>query len=260
MEEEWTRSIDHLRDMARQNEESLVRNKRLTSVLSVPNRELIDGIEHVVPALDERRASWAKDQEFQRRLLDERFCRIDQSREDVVHFQDIGMNSTEDEEHERRVTAAASARMLKRRGKGNKAPKVLGVLELLRVETGGAVSTLVSAPPPDLLQHKKKPKLHDGKAAEALTRLKQRRNEEFIEAKVRREREAAEALVRKEEEERLLHEEEEARRNNTVKSRAARAAAAMAKMRKVGREVAMGRKVATAVQDNSAEAIAARGG
>ena len=258
VEEEWTRSIDHLRDMARQNEESLVRNKRLTSVLSVPNRELIDGIEHVVPALDERRASWAKDQEFQRRLLDERFCRIDQSREDVVHFQDIGMNSTEDEEHERRVTAAASARMLKRRGKGNKAPKVLGVLELLRVETGGAVSTLVSAPPPDLLQHKKKPKLHDGKAAEALTRLKQRRNEEFIEAKVRREREAAEALVRKEEEERLLHEEEEARRNNTVKSRAARAAAAMAKMRKVGREVAMGRKVATAVQDNSAEAIAAR--
>ena len=258
VEEEWTRSIDHLRDMARQNEESLMRNKRLTSVLSVPNRELIDGIEHVVPALVERRASWAKDQEFQRRLLDERFCRIDQSREDVVHFQDIGMNSTEDEEHERRVAAAAAARMLKRRGKGNKAPKVLGVLELLRVKTGGAVSTLVSAPPPDLLQHKKKPKLHDGKAAEALTRLKQRRNEEFIEAKVRREREAAEALVRKEEEERLLHEEEEARRNNTLKSRAARAAAAMAKMRKVGREVAMGRKVATAVQDNSAEAIAAR--
>ena len=52
VEEEWTRSIDHLRDMARQNEESLVRNKRLTSVLSVPNRELIDGIEHVVTALD----------------------------------------------------------------------------------------------------------------------------------------------------------------------------------------------------------------
>ena len=124
VEEEWTRSIDHLRDMAHQNEESLMRNKRLTSVLSVPNRELIDGIEHVVPALDERRASWAKDQEFQRRLLDERFCRIDQSREDVVHFQDIGMNSTEDEEHERRVASAAAARMLKRRGKGNKAPKV----------------------------------------------------------------------------------------------------------------------------------------
>ena len=95
VEEEWTRSIDHLRDMAHQNEESLMRNKRLTSVLSVPNRELIDGIEHVVPALDERRASWAKDQEFQRRLLDERCCRIDQSREDVVHFQDIGMNWTQ---------------------------------------------------------------------------------------------------------------------------------------------------------------------
>ena len=258
VEEEWLRSVDHLRDMARQNEESLLKNKRLTSVLSVPNRELIDGIEHVVPALDERRAAWAKDIAFQRRLLDERFSRIDQSREDVVHFQDIGMNSTEDEEHERRVEAAAAARMLKRRGKGNKAPKVLGVLELLRVKTGGGASTSVLAPPPDLLQHKKKPKLHDGKAAEALTRMKQRRNEEFIEAKVCREREAAEALVRKEEGERLSHEEEEARRNNTVKSRAARAAAAMAKMRKVGREVAMGRKVATAVQDNSAEASAAR--
>jgi hypothetical protein len=273
IEERMGSSVAHLREMARENDVQLEHHRRLHAHFSDINTAVRDGYEHVVPALDQRRAKFAKDYEFRQRVVDERYDLISSSRGDpeAVPFTALGMDAGSPE---RERKAAAKKKM------HSALAKLKGVNNVLAALGGGGGNNAndggggtsggggllgmlrrANAPPPkevsnvkakDLMgkTRKKESSFHDGKASAALARVQERRDGEAARAAARAAREEA---VRREKmaEARKVREEEEALKMG--KSRAV-----LSKMRKAGSAVVMGSRVGTAIDDNSTEATAAR--
>ena len=92
VENQWRASATHLRDMARQNEETLARHKDLVAGLADLNstRVLREAHRRVVPEIDARRGKFEREKANSMKAIEERFERIGASYQDAVPFADMG--------------------------------------------------------------------------------------------------------------------------------------------------------------------------
>lgn len=246
--------------MARTNEEQLHHHRRIMSNFTDVNSVVRDAYRHVVPALDERRAKFEREKAFRQRTLDVRYNRIGSSRSEAVPFRELGADDASFE-RERKDATKKKMQSAVSKLKGGKVPGAVGRKDA----TTGVLGMLkqANAPPPkqlsdvrskDLLgrTRKKEALFHDGKAAAALARVQDQREDEAARREAARLRDEMTAREKAAEERRMKEEEEEAGRPG------ARSRAVLRKMRNAGAAVMMGSRVATAIEDKSAEAVAAR--
>ena len=271
VENQWRASATHLRDMARQNEETLARHKDLVAGLADLNstRVLREAHRRVVPEIDARRGKFEREKANSMKAIEERFERIGASYQDAVPFADMGTGPNARRAGRGETTSRARNDILLAprplRDKTNRAdedddpstsPRIGGVLGMLRLADEEARSMRA-----DAMQRERDREVevralrfHDGKAAAALRRARENHS-------TRVEAEARERMRADEEMKAFLEAEE---RSRAMKAQDALAVISRATRemlcgeRSVGVAVRMGTKVSTLAEDDSREGRAAK--